>query len=247
MWGEGRLMRPLSQIEIREVDQIAIDQFGVPGVVLMENAGRGCAEIITSHWKTGSVVLCCGKGNNGGDGFVIARYLENAGWSVKVRLAYPPEEAQGDAALFLASVQLSGIPVRTIQTPRNMPSTDRTVVAWEEFQRDLRSADLVVDALLGTGLTSSVRSPCREIIEAINTAGRPVLAVDLPSGMDCNTGKPLGACVRATRTVTMVAPKLGFENRECAALTGPVEVVEIGLPRALIRLLELKAPEPLPA
>lgn len=236
-------MRPLSQIEIREVDQIAIHQFGVPGVVLMENAGRGCAEIIASHWNTGSVVICCGKGNNGGDGYVIARYLENAGWSVKVRLAFPPEEVQGDAVLFLASVQKSGIQVRSIQAPRDVPSTDQTVVAWEEFQRDLRSADLVVDALLGTGLTSNVRSPCREIIEAINAAGRPVLAVDLPSGLDCNTGKPLGACIRATRTATMVAPKLGFENLESEALTGPVEVVEIGLPRALVRLLELKAPE----
>ena len=236
-------MRPLSQIEIREVDQIAIDQFGVPGVVLMENAGSGCAQIITSHWKTGSVVLCCGKGNNGGDGFVIARYLENAGWSVKVRLAFPPTEVRGDAAIFLASVQKSGLDVRTIQAPGDGVSADPTVVSWAEFQDELKSADLVIDALLGTGLTGSVRTPSLEIIEAINAAGRPVLAVDLPSGMDCNTGKPLGACVRATRTATMVAPKLGFENPECKALTGPVELVEIGLPRALIRLLELKAPE----
>ena len=238
-------MRPLSQIEIREVDQIAIDQFGVPGVVLMENAGRGCAGIATQTWARGTVVICCGKGNNGGDGFVIARYLENAGWSVQVRLAFPPSEVQGDAAVFLASVQKSGLDVRTIQAPHDSRATDQSAVAWVEFLHELRSADLVVDALLGTGLIGHVRSPCREIIQAINAADRPVLAVDLPSGMDCNTGKPLETCIRATRTATMVAEKLGFENSASEALTGPVEVVDIGLPRTLVRLLELKGPEPL--
>lgn len=226
-------MRPLSRTEIRDVDRVALEEYGLPGVVLMENAGRGCSQMAVDNWSTGSVVLCCGKGNNGGDGFVIARYLENAGWSVKVRLAFPPSEVEGDAAVFLASVQKSGLDVRTIQVSGEGVSADPTVVAWVEFQSELRSADLVIDALLGTGLNGSVRSPCREIIEAINAAGRPVLAVDLPSGMDCNTGQPLGDCIRATRTATMVAPKLGFENPASAALTGPVEVVGIGLPLAL--------------
>jgi NAD(P)H-hydrate epimerase len=236
-------MRPLSQIEIREVDQIAIEQYGVPGVVLMENAGRGCSQLISPHWEAGRVVICCGKGNNGGDGFVIARYLENAGWSVQVRLAFPPDSFQGDAAVFLASIQKSGLDVRTIQAEVEAPSSGRPEVSWARFQSELNSADLVVDALLGTGLTGSVRSPYKQIIESINASGRPVFAVDLPSGMDCNTGKPLGACIRATRTATMVAEKLGFENPESESLTGLVDVVEIGLPRALVRLLELKAPE----
>ncbi len=243
---QGDAMRPLTQIEIREVDQIANEQFGIPGVVLMENAGRGCSHLAMSHWQMGRVVICCGQGNNGGDGFVMARYLENAGWSVQIRLAFPPSAVRGDAAVFLESVQKSGLDVRTIAGPGDEGFADPTVVSWIEFQSELRSADLVVDALLGTGLTGVVRTPCREIIEAINAAGRPVLAVDLPSGMDCNTGNPLGTCIRATRTATMVAPKLGFENPASAALTGPVEVVEIGLPRALVQRFERKAPEPMP-
>jgi NAD(P)H-hydrate epimerase len=240
-------MRPLSQIEIRDVDQIAIEQYGVPGVVLMENAGRGCAEIIGTQWPAGRVVICCGKGNNGGDGFVIARYLENAGWSVQVRLAFPLDAFQGDAAVFLASIQRSGLDVRTIQTEINSPSSCHPEVSWPIFQSELTSADLVVDALLGTGLAGSVRSPYKQIIESINATGCPVFAVDLPSGMDCNTGKPLGACIRATRTATMVAAKLGFENPDSDVLTGPVDVVQIGLPRTLLRLLDVKAPSPTPS
>ncbi len=238
-------MRPLSQMEIREVDQIAIEQYGVPGVVLMENAGRGCAQIVTSNWATGRVVICCGPGNNGGDGFVIARYLENAGWSVLVRLAFPFQEVQGDAAVFLASIQKSGLDVGTILTEIEAPSSDHSEVTWSKFQSELQAADLVVDALLGTGLIGDVRSPYKPIIESINAVGCPIIAIDLPSGMDCNTGQPLGACIRATRTATMVAKKLGFENPDSEALTGPVDVVEIGLPRVLVRLLELKAPEPI--
>ena len=162
---QGDAMRPLTQIEIREVDQIANEQFGIPGVVLMENAGRGCSHLAMSHWRMGRVVICCGRGNNGGDGFVMARYLENAGWSVQIRLAFPPSAVRGDAAVFLESVQKSGLDVRTIAASGDGGFTDPTVVSWIEFQSELRSADLVVDALLGTGLTGEVRSPCREIIE----------------------------------------------------------------------------------
>ena len=227
-------MRPLSQIEIRNVDRVAIDQFGLPGVVLMENAGRGCAEAIGRHWVPGSVVVCCGKGNNGGDGFVIARYLENAGWRVKVRLAEAPDAIQGDAAVFLAVVQRSGIDLGWVQSS-------------EEFMAELQAADLVVDALLGTGLTGAARSPYAEIMVAMNASGRPVLAIDLPSGLDCNTGKPLGVCIRAARTATLVSRKLGFENPHSETFTGPVEVIDLGLPQALVRQFEERAPESLPS
>ena len=141
-------MRPLSQIEIRNVDRLAIDQFGIPGVVLMENAGRGCAQVVDANWVTGNVVICCGKGNNGGDGFVIARHLENSGWGVKVRLAYPPDQIRGDAAIFLVAVQASGIDVRTVKTDLDTASAGRAVISWDEFLDELKSADLIVDALL---------------------------------------------------------------------------------------------------
>lgn len=229
-------MRPLSQIEIREVDRAAIDLFGIPGVVLMENAGRGCAEVVSRHWVPGRAVICCGKGNNGGDGYVIARHLENLGWRVQVRLACPVDEVSGDAAVFLKVIGLAGADCHQI-SPEDS-------AAWSRLKTELRKADLIVDALLGTGLSGSVRSPYLAWIEAINQSERPVLAVDLPSGMDCNTGKPLGACVKASRTATMVAPKLGFENAAAAQWTGPVEVVGIGLPLVMRQALEGNAPEP---
>lgn len=229
-------MRPLSQIEIREVDRTAIDLFGLPGVVLMENAGRGCAEVVARHWVPGRVVICCGKGNNGGDGYVIARHLENRGWRVQVRLACSLDEVSGDAAVFLKVIGQSGLDCQPI-------SVDDST-AWARLRSELRMADLVIDALLGTGLSGSVRSPYLEWIQAINESERPVLAVDLPSGMDCNTGKPLGACVKATRTATMVAPKLGFENAAAAPWTGAIETVDIGMPQMLRQALERSAPQP---
>ncbi len=235
-------MRPLSQIEIRNVDQSAIEHYGIPGVVLMENAGRGCSQVVQKNWTTGSVVICCGKGNNGGDGFVLARYLENSGWAVKVRLATMPESVTGDAAVFLSAVQRSGIDVRTVLTGSASTTWGESEIPWAEFARELSGADLVVDALLGTGLMGAVRSPYSEIIEAINAAGQPVLAIDLPSGIDCNTGRPFGGAIRATRTATLAAPKLGFENVAIQAYTGPIEVVDIGLPLALVRSLETKSP-----
>lgn len=228
-------MRPLSQIEIREVDRTAIDLFGLPGVVLMENAGRGCAEVVARHWVPGRVVICCGKGNNGGDGYVLARHLENRGWRVQVRLACPLDEVRGDAAVFLKVIGLAGLDCQSIDV------ADST--AWSRLKTELREADVIVDALLGTGLSGSVRSPYLEWIQAINESERPVLAVDLPSGMDCNTGKPLGACVKATRTATMVAPKLGFENVAAAQWTGSIETVDIGIPQMLRQALERSAPQ----
>lgn len=229
-------MRPLSQIEIREVDRTAIDLFGLPGVVLMENAGRGCAEVVACQWVPGRVVICCGKGNNGGDGYVIARHLENRGWRVQVRLACSLDEVSGDAAVFLKVIGQSGIDCQPISV--------NDQAAWARLRSELRMADLVIDALLGTGLSGSVRSPYLEWIKAINESERPVLAVDLPSGMDCNTGKPLGACVKATRTATMVAPKLGFENAAAAPWTGTIETVDIGIPQMLRQALERSAPQP---
>lgn len=222
-----RTMRPLSQIEIRDIDRRAIEHYGLPGVVLMENAGRGCAEIVTRFWKSGSAIVLCGKGNNGGDGFVIARHLENAGWRVKVRFAGPKSTIPEDARLFLSVVERGGIDCQAMEAESKVLATD------------LQQADLIVDALLGTGLTGVVREPYTAWIAAINASGKPILAVDLPSGMDANTGKPLGVCVQATRTATMVSRKLGFENIESSLWTGPIEIVDIGVPRELLRQLDL--------
>lgn len=235
-------MRTLTRAEVRSVDHRAMTEYGIPGVVLMENAGRGCAELIDRDWPPGTAVICCGKGNNGGDGFVIARYLEKAGWSVRVRLVHPPDQTTGDAAVFLQSVMKAGADVRVICDPAG-GSTGALAINWSNFTSELKSADLIVDALLGTGLSGEVKSPYAEIIEAINAAESLVLAVDLPSGLDCNTGRPLGHCVRATRTATMVARKIGFDVPESVEYTGPVDVIDIGLPLAQVQVWEAETPQ----
>ena len=194
-------MRSLTRAEVRNVDRRAIEEFGLPGVVLMENAGCNAADVLLTAGVTGRVVICCGKGNNGGDGFVIARHLDNAGVDVRVLLVCDPEDYVGDAATFLRVIQSARLPLRRIPT-----------AAVDEWKTELQSAEWIVDALLGTGLTGSVREPYVTAINAINTSGKEVLAVDLPSGMDADTGQPLGVCVRATRTVTFVARKIGFDQ-----------------------------------
>jgi NAD(P)H-hydrate epimerase len=215
-------LRPLTRDKVRDIDRRAIEEYGLPGVVLMENAGRGAAELLMSRGVSGPVVICCGRGNNGGDGFVIARHLELAGCDVRIVLLGDAAELRGDAAINYRVVERSGLPI------------DVWPLAAGEFEALLASADWIVDALLGTGAQGSVREPFASAIEGINRADRKVLAVDLPSGMDCDTGRPLGPCVRAMLTATFVAPKAGFVEPAASDWTGEVVVVDIGAPLALL-------------
>jgi NAD(P)H-hydrate epimerase len=194
-------------------------------VVLMENAGRGAAEVLLSLGVRGRVVVCCGKGNNGGDGFVIARHLDIRSVDVRVLLFANPEELTGDAATNCTIVRRSGIPldVRAGQS-----------VDGEALRQELARAEWVVDALFGTGLSGAVRPPFDGVIAAINASGAKVLAVDIPSGLDCDTGQPLGPTVRAHRTITFVATKIGFTQPAAREWVGTVHVVGIGAPRAAL-------------
>lgn len=217
--------RALSRDEVRNVDRRAIEEFGVPGVVLMENAGRGSANLLIELGVQGPVVVCAGKGNNAGDGFVVARHLENRGDDVRVLLFCRPEELKGDAEVNYRIIASAGTPIRVFGDEFD-PA---------ELDRELRRADWIVDALLGTGTRGEVREPFATIIERINAAGAKVLAVDLPSGMDCDTGESLGVCVRADHTATFVARKLGFDAPGAPHRTGEVHVIDIGVPRAVLR------------
>jgi NAD(P)H-hydrate epimerase len=213
----------LTREEVREVDRRAIEEFGVPGVVLMENAGRGAAELLISLGIRGPVVICCGKGNNGGDGFVIARHLDLYQYEVRVLLFAEPAELRGDAKINFDIIARSRIPLRVFAT----------VPQVEEIAREFAAADWIVDALFGTGLTGPVRPPFDEIITAINESGTRVLAVDIPSGLDCDTGSPLGPTIKANHTATFVALKTGFLQSTARAWIGQVHVVDIGVPRLL--------------
>jgi NAD(P)H-hydrate epimerase len=220
-------MRSLSRAEVREVDRRAIEDFGLPGIVLMENAGRNAAALLHVLAPSASLAIACGKGNNAGDGFVMARHLENLGHHVRLLLAGDPAEHRGDAATQRRVVERAGISFERL--------ADGSPTDWE---RSLASVDWIVDALLGTGATGAPRGAIAAAIEAINAASRRravrVLAVDLPSGMDCDTGLPPGACVRADVTATFVARKIGFEHPGAAAWTGDVHVLDIGVPRTLL-------------
>ena len=204
----------LSRLQVRELDRRALDEYGVPGIVLMENAGRGCAELLQQlNPNRQPTAILCGPGNNGGDGFVIARHLDNSGWPVELFLVegYLPADAETNFTILMKS----GLPIRSI-------ADWRPAKGW------------IVDALFGTGLSRSLVKPLDSVVEKINAAGMPVLAVDIPSGLDCDRGEPLGPTVRASHTATFVALKQGFRNPQSQDWTGQVHVVDIGAPRRLI-------------
>jgi len=221
----------LSREQVRELDRRAIEGFGVPGIVLMENAGRGCAELLMQlNPERKPVVVLCGPGNNGGDGFVIARHLDNHGWPVEVQAVTKCGDPNkpGDAdinfdILFTARISF------TQSHPDHFTQHQAEIVA-KRVGRD----GWIVDALFGTGLTRALSNPYSVLVDIVNASGSPVLAIDLPSGLDCDTGEPLGPTIRATHTATFVAPKKGFLNPKSKEWTGEVHVIDIGAPRVLV-------------
>lgn len=219
-------LRFLSREEVRSIDVRAADEFGMPTIVLMENAGRGAAALLLDRIGPGPepsrVLILCGPGNNGGDGGVVARHLDLWGFTVTVVWFAAPGRLAGDAATQWGVLDRSEINQGFFQ--------DDT----ERLETLLAETDWVVDALLGTGLARPVEGPIAAAIDAVNRAGKPVLALDLPSGLDADLGVPLGTAVRATLTATFVAPKLGFDVPGAGEYTGPVVVIDIGAPRRLL-------------
>jgi NAD(P)H-hydrate epimerase len=225
----GRLANPmklraLSRAEVREVDQRAIQEYGMSGLVLMENAGRGCADVLFQLGCRGPVAVVCGRGNNAGDGFVIARHLDLRGIEVRALLPGSPGELRGDAAANYAILAKCGVPVCDLSAPFDAAALDA----------QLAGCEWVVDALLGTGTTGAPRAPFDAAIRRMNAAAAQRLAVDLPSGLDCDKGEPAEPTFRAHHTCTFVAPKMGFANPAAATFLGLVHVLDIGAPRRLI-------------
>jgi NAD(P)H-hydrate epimerase len=216
----------LSREQIRRIDQLAIERYGMVGLVLMENAGRNAAALLRdSYGPVGRALIFCGPGNNGGDGFVIARHLHNAGWSVRLALAGDPTRMTPDAKANHAIVQ--GMRLDISEAP--------DVETQAGLAASIHPDDVVVDALLGTGFRGEVRSPTAELIHALNaSARRAMIAVDVPSGLDCNTGAPSNATIQADLTITFVAAKKGFTAASATPYVGRVEVVDIGAPRELL-------------
>jgi NAD(P)H-hydrate epimerase len=221
-------MRALSRAEVRDIDRRAIEEFGMVGLVLMENAGRGCVDVMMQLGCRGPVAIVSGKGNNAGDGFVIARHLDLRGVPVKVMLLAPARELKGDAAANYAIIERAGLPIVDFSTDIPQPA----------FEQELSGSQWIVDAILGTGASGSPREPFAAAIRAINAASARRLAIDLPSGLDCDTGEPGDPTIRADHTCTFIAPKLGFSQSAATEWLGRVHVLDIGAPRRLIEECE---------
>lgn len=211
----------LTRAQVKALDQRASQHYGIPTLTLMENAGGGAAAMLVSLGIRGPVAIGCGKGNNGGDGLVMARWLALGGCQVWTCLFAAPEELSPEAAANWRAVE-------NLQLPRWVQPT---LAEWSAM---LRRADWTVDAFFGTGLQGPVRPPFDHLIPAANASRSGILAVDLPSGLDADTGEPMGATIRARHTVTFVAPKKGFNNPAARSWTGKVHVVDIGVPLSLI-------------
>src|SRR3990167_4505035 len=222
---------------MRRLDGTAIKRYGIPGLVLMENAGRGVAEIIErglGGFKGGDkplpytdkrVSIFAGKGNNGGDGFVVARHLFNKGFNVRVYLLAKPQNVKGDAKVNLNIWEKTGGKIVSIVSKRSL----------ERHRVNIRHSHLIVDAIFGTGLSADVKGIQRDVIEFINSLNKPIVAVDVPSGLNASNGRVLGSCVKATITATMAIPKIGLLIYPGMDYAGKVEVVDIGMPRELLK------------
>ncbi len=214
----------MTKDQVRAVDSWAINTLGIPGVVLMENAGRSCAELIKDKLKDiahPKVCIFCGTGNNGGDGYVIARHLSNSGFEVVVVICGNREKVKGDAKINLDILERLGRPIEQLN-PRDGDGPGRV----KAFTAD---ADMVVDGLFGTGLSGQLSNEYKQLIETINACNCPILAVDIPSGLDCDNGQPLGAAIRASYPVTFGAVKPGFASGSAAQYTGEIFVASIGV------------------
>jgi NAD(P)H-hydrate epimerase len=222
----------LTREQIRKVDGIAIEELGIPGVVLMENAGRNAAGQIRYRVRArqaARAVIFCGSGNNGGDGFVISRQLANAGIDLLIFLTGDPERLSPDCAVNYNIVKKMGLEVSLIDS----------VETARQAAAALSPDDIAVDALLGTGFTGEVRPPLSTLIKAINKADKSMtVAIDVPSGLDCNTGQPANATIKADLTITFGANKVGLIKPDAHAYVGEVAVADIGAPPSLIERVQ---------
>ena len=213
----------LTAAQARQVDREAVLVHGIPSLSLMEAAGTGATAVATKMLEAagagiGAVVAVAGPGQNGGDALVVARHLHVTG--APVRVLATTEDPPGDAGVQMRIVRSLGIPVQVVPA----------VGAADVSAGALAHAALVVDGLFGTGLARSLEGRFAALVRAVNTAARPVLALDLPSGLHCDSGRPLGIAVRATTTATFAARKAGFDRPAAAAYVGTVVVVPIGAP-----------------
>lgn len=226
------------QKDMQQMDQYTIEKLGLPGVVLMENAGSRILEevVATSKGLTNKkpkVLILAGGGNNGGDGFVVARKLVDLGWEPQLWLLVPAEKITGDAKVHLNAYLNRGLKLFTLKNN-------------DEFQQHLTQADIIVDAILGTGVKGAVREQLAQIINMVNNrenSSTPVISVDIPSGVNSDNGKVVGEAIKATKTVTFVCPKKGFFLQDGPKYIGEWKAVDISVPPSIAEDLQLELPQ----
>lgn len=221
----------LSSKQCQQVDRRAVEEFGMVGLVLMENAARGATDVLVKRMEANQtskdearVVLCCGGGNNGGDGLAMARHLDLRGYAVEVLLWADPKKLSGDAAANYEIIKRSDLPLKVLD-----PDYEESEIA-----SSLNPTSWIVDALLGTGARGEPRPPMDRVIDQLNSSGAPILAVDVPSGLNCDTGEPASHTIKAKVTCTFVAAKLGFQQSQAKPFVGELQVLDIGAPRKLM-------------
>jgi NAD(P)H-hydrate epimerase len=220
-------MKVATAEQMHELDRKATETYHIPGIVLMENAGRGTAEAIGEAFpdlQRKKIAIFSGKGNNGGDGFVVARHLLNRGIPAKVFLLTNPQVLRGDAETnFHIFKRMKG-------EIFSLPSTQE----YQKVKKDLEKYDLLIDGIFGTGLDAEVRGYYREVIDHLNGLQKPIVSLDIPSGLDANTGKPLGTAIRATMTITFGLPKVGQLIHPGPDYVGKLRMIDISLPKMLV-------------
>jgi len=219
-------MRLVKAAEMQQMDRMTIEEIGIPGIVLMENAGRSAARFFLEHFTPGpsdGVVILCGRGNNGGDGYVVGRYLHQAGLDVSIAVLSQLDRISGDARTNLEIIRRMDLDIHEI--------TD--IERWQDLRHRLQHAHFIVDAVLGTGLNAPVRGFYRTVIEDLNNLRKPVMSIDVPSGLHADSGQVMGVAVHADLTVTFGFPKLGLTVFPGAGLAGRLVRVDIGIPASV--------------
>ena len=215
----------MTRQQVRNFDAWAINQMKIPGVVLMENAAKNCVQVILEQFSTEvkeGVCIFCGAGNNGGDGFVIARQLFNQSIVVQIILCGDPRKIKGDAKINFDICQNMKLPIAAVDVESD--------TLCKDIEEGVGQSGLLVDAILGTGLQGQLKEPFALLISSINSHNLPIVAVDIPSGLDCDTGQPLPVSIEAAATITFVALKKGFvANPNSRKATGRVFVADIGI------------------
>jgi NAD(P)H-hydrate epimerase len=217
-------MKAVSSKEIRALDSMAINDYGIPSLALMENAGRSVAVEVLKDIRNKPrprVCIVCGLGNNAGDGFVAARHLSNNDIKTSIYLIGQVKNLKQDAAVNCLILKKCGYPIKEIQ------KVDKA------FRKEIHKAEVIVDAIFGVGLSREIKDPYKAVIEALNQSGRPIVSVDVPSGLDATTGNIYGTCIKAKKTVTFTLAKSGFFRNKGPECTGRIIVTDIGIPKII--------------